>query len=519
MLKNVGFGLLKKKWFVASGAGAVLFILVILVFWAKNGNYEIIEVKRGTISQEVEITGKTKPANNVDLAFERSGRVNSIRASVGDKVVAGQILITLETSELQAQLLDAQANADSQRAKLGELKSGARPEDIKIKEAELSKAKQDLTNDYLSVPDVLNSAYIKMDDAVRKQVDLIFSNDEEVTPNLTFGGSNSQLENEIKDRRANLTRILNQWSSELVLLGKNTDQTTLGAAISNAHDYLGIASIFFDKLSTHLSGAIGLSESTKDSYRASINTARTNVNAALSSINDQKQIIASQLNVVQTAQGELDLKLAGSTKDQIAAQEAQVRQAEAKVALVQAQIQKSVLYSPISGTVTKQDLRIGEVATPNESFLSIISENQLEIETNIPEINIGKIAMENPVEVNFDAFPGETFTGKVFYIDPAETLVNGVVNFKVKISFDKDDERFKSGLTTNLIIKTATEPNALFLPIYAVTEKDGGIFVTKLDGNALKETPVTLGMKDSKGNVQVLSGIQEGEKVINPVKS
>ncbi|MEK7181212.1 MAG: efflux RND transporter periplasmic adaptor subunit [Patescibacteria group bacterium] len=266
-----------------------------------------------------------------------------------------------------------------------------------------------------------------------------------------------------------------------------------------------------------MGGSVGLTQSTTDTYRTNINTARTNINTALSSASNQKQTISSRGDTVQKIQDELNLKLAGSTKEQIASQEAQLKQAEAKVALVEAQIQKSVLYSPIAGTVTKQNLRVGEVASPNTTFLSIISESQLEIETNIPEISIGKIASGNNVEITLDAFPGETFTGKVFYIDPAETLVNGVVNFKVKISFDKPDSRLKSGLTTNLIIQTASEPNALILPIYTITEKDSGTFAMKLENDELKETPVTVGMKDAKGSAQILSGVAEGDKVVNPL--
>lgn len=516
MPKKTVFAFLKKKLFIA-GAVVVLIILAGLILKARNGNYEIIQVRRGLITQEVEITGKTKSANSVDLALERSGRVTAANVFVGDKVNAGQALISLDTNELMAQLLDAQANADSQRAKLGELKIGSRPEDIKIKETELLKAKQDLVNDYMGVPDTLNAAYIKADDAVRKQADLMFSNDEELTPLLTLNSSNSQLETEVKSLRANLTTILNKWTNELYAINKDSNQKILDDALDNAQEYLGAASIFFDKLSILLNRAVGLAQSTIDSYRASINTARININTSISSINDQERTIASHISTIQKAQDELDSKLAGSTKEQITSQEAQVRQAEAKVTLVEAQIQKSVLYSPIAGTVTKQDLRVGEVASPNTAFLSIISENQLEIETDIPEISVGKIAAGNKVEITLDAFSGETFTGKVFYIDPAETLVNGVVNFKVKISFDKPDARLKSGLTTNLIIQTASDSNALILPLYAITEKDSGTFVAKLESGNIKEIPVTVGMKDMKGNAQILSGLEEGDKIVNPL--
>ena len=517
MQKKIGFGFLKKKWFLAAAIALFATVAAFLIFKARSGNYETVQVKRGPIAQEVEITGKTKSANNVDLAFERIGRVNTVNAFVGDKVGAGQALVYLDTNELRAQLLDAQANEDSQKAKLDELKIGARPEDIKVKETELNNAKQTLANDYLSALDVLNDAYAKTDDAVRKQTDLMFSSDEGMSPLLTFSTNNSQLETDVKALRANLTSTLNKWKAELIDLTTSHTDIALGGALNNAQKYLELIRSFIDKLSSLMGGSVSLTQPTIDTYRTSINTAKANINTAISNVNDQEQTIAFQISAVQKIQDELNLKLAGSTKEQIASQEAQLRQAEAKVALVNAQIQKSVLYSPITGTVTKQDLRVGEVASPNTTFLSIISENQLEIETDIPEISIGKIASGNKVEITLDAFPGETFTGKVFYIDPAETLVNGVVNFKVKIAFDKPDSRLKSGLTTNLIIQTANEPNTLILPIYIITEKDNGTFVSKLENGNLTEISVMVGLKDAKGNAQILSGVNEGDKIVNPL--
>ena len=93
-------------------------------------------------------------------------------------------------------------------------------------------------------------------------------------------------------------------------------------------------------------------------------------------------------------------------------------------------------------------------------MVSLIADNSLEVDADVPEIDIGKISTGDTVSMTLDAFPGETFTGKVFYIDPAETILSGVVDYLVKVSFDKNDPRVKSGLTANLDITTETENNA-----------------------------------------------------------
>ena len=131
------------------------------------------------------------------------------------------------------------------------------------------------------------------------------------------------------------------------------------------------------------------------------------------------------------------------------------------------------------------------------------------------ETDIGKVAIGNVVKMSFDAFPGETFMGKVFYIDPAQTIVSGVVDYQIKISFDKPDARIKSGLTANLNIETKTAQNTLILPQFAIMQNASGTFVEILDSNAEKQIPVTLGLRDQDGNVEVTNGVTEGERVIN----
>ena len=129
-----------------------------------------------------------------------------------------------------------------------------------------------------------------------------------------------------------------------------------------------------------------------------------------------------------------------------------------------------------------------------------------------PETDIGQVSVGNPVNMTFDAFPGETFTGKVFYIDPAETDISGVVDYKVKVSFDTSDPRMKSGLTANLNIETQTDNNVLILPQYAVLQNDQGNFVEVLQNGAAVQVPVTLGIHDDQRNVEVASGTTKANK-------
>ena len=169
----------------------------------------------------------------------------------------------------------------------------------------------------------------------------------------------------------------------------------------------------------------------------------------------------------------------------------------------------------MSGTITTQNAKVGQIASPGVPVVSLITANTLEVDANVPEIDIGKVSTGDAVSMTFDAFPNETFAGKVFYIDPAQTVVSGVVDYKIKVAFVKSDPRMKSGLTANLDITTQTKDNVLILPQYAILQNDSGTFVKTLVKNVVVQNPITLGISDENGNVEVTSGTTEGEQVIN----
>jgi HlyD family secretion protein len=171
---------------------------------------------------------------------------------------------------------------------------------------------------------------------------------------------------------------------------------------------------------------------------------------ASKTINSLIQSIASQKLLAEQAKAQLALKLSGATDNDIAAQTAAVEQAKAAANSIRVKLGNTRMFSPISGTVTRFDAKVGEVALPGSPLVSIISSGVFEINAEVPETDIGKVSVGNTVKIIFDAFPNETFNGKVFYIDPAQTINQGVVDYKIKISFDNPDERMKSGLTANL---------------------------------------------------------------------
>jgi len=154
-----------------------------------------------------------------------------------------------------------------------------------------------------------------------------------------------------------------------------------------------------------------------------------------------------------------------------------------------------------------------------------LGENNFEIEVDISEADIAKIRKDNPAEITLDAFGDEVkFPGQVYSIEPAETIIQDVIYYKVKVELSEKDEvkmaGIKSGMTANVIITTSFRDNVLIMPSRAVVEKNGGNkYVRVLVGKKVIEAPVEVGLRGDEGLVEVLSGVKEGDEVITFVKN
>ena len=498
-------------------------ITLIIVVFAGIGIYflffrksallpETILAKRGTIVQEVSVTGQIKPAEEVDLAFEKGGKVAMVGASVGDHVNQGQIIVRLESGELIGQLKEMEASVETQKAKLDELKKGTRPEEIALYEAKVTSAKVALDEAKKNLVDKLHDAYTKSDDAVRGKIDQFFDNPRGISPQLKFFAAD---EINIENDRVSVESALNLWNSSLNQLTVASD---LDFYANEAVKNLNQVKSFLDDTAlavNNLTPSTSLSQTTIDSWKTDVSTARTNVYTAITNLTTAKEKFKTAETSLSVAENELVLERAGSTAEQIAGQEAQLKQAEAKVQTTQAQIAKNLLFSPINGIVTKQDAKVGEIIAANENVVSVISGTNFEIEANIPEADIAKVSVGDNATLTLDAY-GEAvvFNAKVVKIDPAETVIEGVATYKTTLQFEHEDGRIKSGMTANVDIISGKHENVIVIPQRAVVNKNGEQFVRVLEGETAKEYPVKTGLRGSDGNIEITEGLKEGQQVV-----
>jgi len=555
-----------------------------LQFGRSSGpTYETTTAIRGTITQTVDVTGHVEAATDVTLAFERGGRVAEVLVKVGDHVKKNAPLVRLEAATQSASIAEAraavasatahlgqyQAALDTAQAQLAELKQGSTQEQIQLAKTQVSRAEQtvsdarvslantkvtattDLANGYGDAVDALHEAYREADDAVNKQIDDFFTDDASNNPKLSFVTADSQAQ--IDSEQGRLTSGIILASLQSLADVSVTDQAAVDSALIAAAAKLSTIRDFLSRLNDTINVSTSLSAANQTSYRTSLNTARSNVNTAISSVTGVQQAIAAQKasntaviskatavvsdaeQALAVAKDQLSITLSGPTAEQLAAKEAAVRQAEASVASQKAEIDrananlasadaeygKSILRSPIDGVVTARDVTAGEIVASSASAIALISEATFEIKSYVPEADIAKVHVGDTATVTLDAYGDEVaFDATISSIDPAETVIEGVSTYRVVLQFTTPDERVRSGMTANVTIMSGTRTDAIIIPQRAVFTDNGQRAVRVLKNGLPETVQIETGLRGSTGNIEVTSGISEGDQIIvNEIKN
>jgi len=512
--------------------------------------YDTFTVEQGDIAQNVSVTGQVKPAENIELSFEKSGRIVEIKNKVGDKIKNGQILASLNNIELRAQLAQANAGIQTQQAKLDELKKGTRAEEIQVAQTTLDNARKSLADADTNFANIKNKA----DADLKEDYDAALSAANDAVTNAiyslfvltdiqyTYFQSTSDTDSiNIAEAKANAIYILlgevnagratNNAITQMAGGAKKTVQTAQdNPTFSNIDSALMSVKNALQKVKSALD--VVSTTSLSSTNKTNLNTEKTSVNADITAVSgkieaiavqkatNQNNIITAQIslttaqNTLANAQTNLALKQAGSTPEQIAAADAQVREAQANALNISAQLAKTYIKSPVDGIITKQDAKIGQMATANQILIAVMSDAKFEIEANVSENEIAKISLNDEASITLDALGSkEKFAGRVIKIDPAETIISGVIYYKTTLVFNIEDARIKSGMTANLDIKTDERKNVLILPYYVIKQKGDTRYVQQISGKTIKDVTIGVGL-EGETMVEITSGLKYKEQVI-----
>lgn len=537
----------KKKIAVFVSIFVLIGVVVAAVAWrAPKDPYEGAVFERAVVrdlKQTVSVTGSVKPASEVTLGFETSGRVTYIAKTVGSHMLAGTLLASLNTSDLvsdlqkadagiasaRAQLQQVQAALKTQKVKLVELQKGTRPEQVKVKQIERDAAITTLNHLFERTPtDVLLDVFSRAQQGIEEDTDHFFDNDYTINPRVTFVSTYPT--GILPSSRVRMTDAL--LGLKNLLLIDATNGISIKQALAQANQYLMIVQEYLSALNLAWNGAIHwtdatpITETERATEKGNLISAQALIQSGFDEVQSREQAIKTQEEVIDLITQELAVLTAPATVEQTDAQQAMIVQAEATVAMqeanflqaeavrsnVQAQFSKRVIRAPFSGTITRQDLKVGEIVSMNAPLINFISDAGFQVEASVPEVDLSYMRVGQAAQVVLDAYSGVVFSAEVRSIDPAATFVEGVATYRTLFAFSTSDERLKSGMSADVDVLTAERQSVLTISYRAVTTRDGKTFVRIRENGDVREREVRLGIR-AEGLVEVTEGLQEGEEV------
>ncbi len=544
--------------------------------------YTTVKAVRGQLIQTVSETGTIKPIDELQLNFLTPGKLAEVKVKVGDKVKAGDELAKLDASDNLIKAKQAEADLAAAQAKLNKLLAGASSEDIAVAEANYQAALDDLDKTQKSTTEAVTQAQQTYDDlsgatATKSTYEQAYANkadallttlDNKLILGVAALDAVKQLIND-----GSLTNYLSikdihylDATKDYYLLADDaltkaglkrpaaaTDRAGLNAYYTAMIGALNLTfkdlNFCFNALAYSLTGT-GFTQATLEADKTAIAAQSTTISTAITAlqtaqqsladaivawdnatldakntlatakINAEKQVAAAE-SKVKTSEAQLKQTAAKARVEDINLARAQVLQASATLDLVRNQIANNIIKAPIEGIVSQVNYKVGEQTAAATPAIVMITQNHYEIDVDVAETDIAKIKLDNPSVVTLDAYGDSVkFEGKVIFIDPAETIIQGVTYYKVKIDFVPGDREVKSGMTATANIKTAAKDGVLMIPARAVIDREGNKVVRLLKNQQPQEVPVSLGLTGDGGLVEILSGaVNENDEVITYVKN
>jgi len=540
--------MIKKKFTIKRIAWIIIVLVVLAIIGKvylnssqKDSNKTVIEVTRGNVEQSVSETGTVKISNEIGLSFKSGGIINAVYVTVGDSVERGKLLATINHSELNAQLQRANALLKSAQAQLANILAGTTNEEISLAETQVKNTEIKLQNKKQSLENIMSSA----DNSIKAAYEDALGDLDDAYFDLqgaylaiddvyqTYFNSNDQEGLTVKKSREDIKEA------------RNKTKTYIDTAIANSVDENIDIALYQTKLALDIT-YIALSNTrdacdtilyrttVTDTDKTSLNTQKSNINSErISIINAQQTISSTKINnttTIDTAKAQiletegqleesekaLQKLIAGPTKEDINLYEAQVEQARADRLVLISKISQSRLNSPVNGQVVRIKKREGETAGAGEVVIALLPKKPFQIKTNIYEEDIVKINIGNPVKIQLIAFPSLAITGTVASIEPIDNIIDGVVYYEVSIDFDKEIKGLKSGMSADISIEILSKENILIIPGSALIKENDKLYIEVLKNNQIIKQEVRTGIEGDDGNVEIVAGIEKGEKIIIP---
>ncbi len=417
----------------------------------------VVSARIGDIPFTVSVTGSLQALDDVIISAKVPGKIAKVHVREGDSVRAGQVVAEQDTSDLAAQVRQAEAALKSAQARL--------------KQAETALALQPTQNEtsLRQAEAALEAARARlraMETGARRQ--------ERQQVEQQVASAKANLDN----AQANMERVRRLYQQDAV------PKQQLDAAQTAYDIALAQYRTAQEQLSLVQEGA---REEDIEAQRAMVRQAEEAVRLART--------------------GDLQLRV---RQDEVNAAKALVAQADAGLYYARQQYESAFIRTPISGTVAMRAVEPGQMAGAGTPIVRVVNLNSIFFEANVSETQVRYVRIGQPVSVTVDAYPGETFRGVVSRIYPVGA--EGSRDFIVRVDMRNDGGKLRPEMFARGEILVDVHRDVVLIPKDAIVIQDGKQVVFVVEGDVARRVTVQTGYIN--GTNAEVRGVRSGAQVV-----
>jgi RND family efflux transporter MFP subunit len=515
-------------------------------------HYVIGVAAKGSIISSVSASGQVSALDQLDIKPKVSGELWWVGAKPGDKVAAGAALMSIDNTDAQKAVTDAEQSLETAKLQFQKDQTQA-PIDYQNSLSNLAAAKDNLTMAYTDTYNTISSAYLDLPPVMTGGNNILYGYDlsqsrtlwnVDVLVNLFTDTDQSndhtvaelfakkaKDDYQIANSKYNASLLAYQKSSrysspadlETLLSGTTDMSIAIAQALQSEINFLSEIGNLAQNHNMTLSSVVTTMQTNAHNY---LNTANNTLSALLT----QKKSLDSAKQTVTTSEQNITLLQVGNPNGsnpislQISAHNIQSQ--EYNLTQLKNNLADYTITAPFAGTVAAVPVNVGDTVGTGTTVATLIT-NQKIATLSLNEVDAAKIKVGDKATLTFDAIDGLSLTGSVAEIDTLGTVSQGVVSYSIKIGFDTQDARIKPGMTVNAAIITDVRQDVLVVPSSAIKTQSGTSYVQVFNpplaqtggsqGVVTAETPqevaVQTGLSDDT-NTEITSGLTEGEQII-----
>lgn len=422
------------------------------------------------------VVGTVEAVSEAKLQTEASGRITNVAVKLGDWVAAGTVIASIENSRERASLLQAEGMYDAVTAQSAQSEVG------------LDEAR-------VGVENVYRKAFTTSEVAMNNLVDELFSDATSQISGFRLDANGRTLE--LVNTRRELRAMLAAWSADVAgNFALASPESLLRTAEQNT--------ILINDFVTELAQIVvaqdpttAFPEATLSSYESRFENTRGALNAMLADISHAR-----------SAYEQAALSASGMTTS---LSDAQLKSALGSLRAAQANYEKTLVRTPIAGTVNALYLKAGEFVGPNAPAALIANNGALEIKTAVSEEDSALLHVGDTVSIDRKA------TGTIARIAPGIDPLTGKIEVRITIT---DALGLKNGSTVGISFSEQEEVAGadITVPIVAIKMLPSSPVVFSMnDEQKLVAHPVVLG--EVRGSVVVVSeGLTRDMEIISDAR-